>query len=274
MKRLLFFISLLIGILFSIFSFGQITSKQVDSFYQKYPTIKSSFCDACKEWDNPFYTSIADTERNMPLVTFYIYTAAHEKMQEQLKETMGRSGIEQRWTAVNGQPSLKMMYRLINKMIDRANSIYEIALGHCVAWITLAWCPWGAIASDTYCFNEGAEFQGQNIGTEIATENYCRKLAGWKGKPVTDSIFIWCGTYGSQSVYSNGKVSVTVPTHYYKLIKYNGKTEAWWMPNNSSESVDSLSKRVVTQAQLIDSLGFNPMVVLNSNYHSSISINK
>ena len=261
MKQLLILLAFM-GLTFATKSQTSITETMVDSFYAKYPTVKSEFCPACKEWDNPFYKSIADTERNMPLVTYYIYTSAHEKMQEKLKETMDRSGMASKWHAVDGQPSLKAIYQRINQVLKKISLAYEMALGHCVAWITLAWCEWGAIASDTYTFNEGAEYQKQNIGTEIAAENYCRKLAGWKGAPVTDSIFIWCGTYGSQAVYSNGKVSVTVPSHYYKLIKYNGKTEAWWMPNKITEVQDSLPKRIVTEAQLIDSLGFDPTTIL------------
>jgi hypothetical protein len=73
-----------------------------------------------------------------------------------------------------------------------------IARGHCQAWILLAWSADAAILSDTYTFNAAMEYQGQNIGTELATEELCRKLTGFKGSALTDSVKIWCGTFGSK----------------------------------------------------------------------------
>lgn len=78
-----------------------------------------------------------------------------------------------------------------------------IAKGHCQAWILLTWCTDAAILSDTYTFNAAMEYQGQNIGTELATEELCRELAG-HGKPaVTDRVHIWCGTFGNQCKYTH-----------------------------------------------------------------------
>jgi hypothetical protein len=54
-----------------------------------------------------------------------------------------------------------------------------IAKGHCQAWILMAWSTDAAILSNTYTFNAGMEYQGQNIGTELATEEFCRKLTGF-----------------------------------------------------------------------------------------------
>lgn len=273
MKRFSLFLALFTNLcIFYTSSFCQqvINEDYVHALYAKYPTIKSDFCPACKEWDNPFYKSIADTQRNMPLVTYYVYTQEHELLQEATKidRKVGEGG---KWHAVSGQPSLAQVYKNANKAIGKPNTIYEIALGHCQAWILLAWCIDGAILSDTYTFNEGAEFQGQNIGTEIATENLCRTLVGSyrnnKKNPVaavTDSIHIWCGTYGSQGTYTDGKVTVTVPEYYWKIIKYHNKVtntdvaQSWWMPNKVEEGQSLLPSREVTFQSLVQKLGFIP----------------
>ena len=236
----------------------------VHALYAKYPTTKSNFCKSCKDRDNPFYKSIADTERHMPLVTYYVYTTAHRQAQEKLN--IDRKGVFSEWHPVTGQPDLGSVYTATNKAIGKPNSPQEIALGHCQAWILLAWCQDGAILSDTYDFNEGMEYQGQNVGTEIATENLCRTLTGWKKPAVTDQIKIWCGTSGGTYTYTSNKITVTVPDYYWKIIEYVDKsgntiTHCWWMPNIYTEKEDVLPKREVTIEQLIKNVGFDPQKV-------------
>jgi hypothetical protein len=48
------------------------------------------------------------------------------------------------------------------------------------------------------------EFQEQNVGTEIATEELCCKLTGYEGEALTDSVKIWCGTYGIGPIPKRG----------------------------------------------------------------------
>jgi DNA/RNA endonuclease G (NUC1) len=144
-----------------------------------------------------------------------------------------------------------------------------IAKGHCQAWILLAWCADAAILSDTYTFNAGMEFQGQNIGTEIATEELCRKLTGFNIQAVTDSVKVWCGTFGSQKTYTDNKLTITVPAHYYKILQYrlfSGEliTICYWMPNLPTEQRSLLPQRVIDHSALIANLGFDPMTVFNS----------
>jgi len=133
-----------------------------------------------------------------------------------------------------------------------------IAKGHCQAWILLAYDADGAILSDTYTFNAGMEYQGQNIGTEIATEELCRKLTDR-----TDSVRIWCGTFGSQGRYSKNGVTVTLPSHYYKIIQYEHMLLCYWMPNLPTEKRALLPQREVTHEQLVANLGFDPMTIFN-----------
>jgi DNA/RNA endonuclease G (NUC1) len=140
---------------------------------------------------------------------------------EQETLDLPRTGIYAAWHPAFGQPDETAVYREANRIIGKPGSPEMIAKGHCQAWILLAWSVDGAILSDTYTFNAAPEFQGQNVGTEIATEELCRKLTGFKGEAVTDSVKIWCGTSGSLQTYTGKGVTVTVPSHYYKVIAYH-----------------------------------------------------
>lgn len=237
----------------------------VHALYTKYPTVKSNLCSACKEWDNPIFKSIADTFEHRPVVTFYVYTNEHRLLQEKNTDSKtgiySRKGIFAEWHPVTGQPDLSKVYSKINEPIK--SSINKWVWGHCQAWILLAWCQDGAILSDTEDFNEGMEVQGQNIGTEIATEEHCRDLLQL-GK--TASVKIWCGTWGHQGTATDGKNTVVIPSHYWKIIQYTDSsnkiiTESWWMPNEVTETIALLPKRMSTPTEIIKNIGFDPSTI-------------
>jgi DNA/RNA endonuclease G (NUC1) len=109
------------------------------------------------------------------------------------------------------------------------------------------------------------EFRGQNLGTEIASEELCRNLTGFNGNTeVTDSIRIWCGTNGSQRTFTKGKITHTVPAFYYKIIDYFDKVQqrqvevCYWLPNQPGEVQDKLDERRKTYAELCTLLNFRP----------------
>jgi hypothetical protein len=246
MKRLTFFF-----LLIQLTAAAQvINSAYVKALYQKYPTQSSDLCASCKLWVNPYYRSIADTVRHVPLLTYYVYTKAHRLQQE--ATDVPRTGIYAAWHPVYGQPNEAAVYKEAN-----ARSEDMIAKGHCQAWILLAYDGDGAILSNTYTFNAGMEYQGQNIGTELATEELCRRLT-----EVTDSVHIWCGTWGSKQTYTKGKLSVTLPSHYYKVIQYkdqgNEVTLTYWLPNQPDEKRGKLPQRLIAYDQLVQQLGFDP----------------
>lgn len=237
----------------------ELTAADVKALYKRYPTQKSDLCPACKLWVNPYFRSVADTERHMPLVTYYVYTKAHRLAQE--AADVPRKGIYAAWHPADGQPDETAVYREAN-----VQSSDMIAKGHCQAWILMAWNKESAVLSDTYTFNAGMEYQGQNIGTEIASEELCRELTGFKKQAVTDSVRIWCGTFGSANTYTKGKVSTTIPTYYYKILQYKTADArehllCYWMPNLPTEKRDLLAQRQVSHGQLVANLGFNPMTV-------------
>jgi hypothetical protein len=239
----------------------------VKALYQKYPTQKSDLCPSCKLWVNPYYKAVADTLKHTPLLTYYVYTKAHRLEQE--SAGVPRTGIYAAWHAAFGQPDETVVYREANRIIGKPNSSEMIAKGHCQAWILLAWCADGAILSDTYTFNAGMEFQGQNVGTEIATEELCRKLTGYKRDAITDSVKIWCGTFGSLQTYTKNGMTVTVPSHYYKVIAYHDNATGsdilltYWMPNDPKEKKLKLKDRMITYPELVAKLGFNPQRIFN-----------
>jgi hypothetical protein len=229
----------------------KIDAAYVKALYQRYPTLKTDFCPACKLWINPYYKSIADTVRHAPVITYYVYTKAHRLQQE--AADVPRKGIYAAWHPAYGQPDETGAYKEAN-----VQSPDMIARGHCQAWILL-----------TYTFNAAMEYQGQNIGTEIETEELCRKLTGFRGAAVTDSVKIWCGTFGSKQTYTKGKVITTLPAYYYKIIQYHDLRsdtrviQCYWMPNLPTEKRSLLPLRVIDHPTLVSNLGFDPITILN-----------
>jgi hypothetical protein len=240
----------------------QVNAAYVKALYKQYPTQKSDLCAGCKLWVSPYYRSIADTAAHRPLLTYYIYTKAHRLEQEALD--LPRVGIYAAWHAAYGQPDETKLYQFANK-----NSTDMIAKGHCQAWILMAWSADAAILSDTYTFNAAMEYQGQNIGTELATEEFCRKLTGFKGAALTDSVKIWCGTFGSKQTYMLNKLTATVPSHYYKIIQYRDHNAGadivlcYWMPNEPGEKRALLPQRLISYPELVRKLGFDPKAIFN-----------
>jgi hypothetical protein len=264
MKHFTIVIFLLIS---SVLKAQKPTAVYVKELYKKYPTQKSNLCSACLLWVNPYFKSIGDTLDHKPVLTFYIYTKTHRLEQERLK--LPRTGAYSAWHSVYGQQNETPVYKEANKIIGKPNSAEMIAKGHCQAWILMAWSLDAALLSDTYTFNAGMEYQGQNIGTELATEELCRKLTGYKVSAVTDSVKIWCGTFGNLTTYSKKGNTISVPEFYYKVIEYydsniGGKiTQTYWMPNKSDATRKTLGSCQISYSALINHLGFSPKKVFN-----------
>lgn len=246
----------------------QINAAYVKALYAKYPVAKSDFCTACKLWVNPYYTSIADTIKNYPVLETAIVTA--QNVQDQENANVPRSGVYAKWNVPIGMQKLNAVYSYANKQINQPMGVNEVVYGHCaLAWILAARDINGAIISNTERYGEFMEYQGQNVGTMINTEDTCRMLLGATIHKVkypikTQSIQIWAGCVSSNTskVYSvNGK-SVTVPDVVWKVLKFNNETIVYWMPNIATEVQALTSKRHITYQELIDRLGFDPCIEL------------
>lgn len=238
----------------------------VKSLYAKYPTVKSNFCPACKLWVNPYYKSIADTQNNYPIIEHAIITEQNVKDQETAK--VPRKGVFAGWNVVVGQPHLDAVYTYANTTVKKP---IEFAYGHCgLAWILAARDQNGAIFSDTECFGEFLEWQGQNVGTMIATEDSTRlilgaTLNGKKHIPLADHVDIWAGCISSANskVYTTKGLSVTLPDVVWKIIKVGNTNTCFWMPNLNSEVKGLMDKRIISYSDLIKRLGYDPEKVLN-----------
>jgi len=244
MKKVLVLLTLLVSTL----SQAQLTSKQVDSLYKGYPTVKSNFCPACKEWDNPYFKSIADTQKHMPLVE-------HELLhKDSILRKVKREGVYAAWNPVYKQPDETKVYIAANVIVKKNKD--EIAKGHVMSWLWNSFSPYSAIFSDTYTFNAGFQDQFENVGTKIAIENMVDEYL------LTSNVEVWGGTFGSQGTFTDGKITCTYPAYYWHIVIHNNIIQCYWLPNLKTETQAMLSKRVVTLPQLIDSLGFNPTTTL------------
>lgn len=237
----------------------------VKSLYAKYPIDKNDLCANCYIWVNPYYTSIADIQKNYPVCEHGVVTSANVQSQEKAKIT--RKGVFAGWNIVTGGTRLDEVYSYANSTLKKP---IEFAYGHCaLAWVLAARDQNGAIFSDTETFGEFMEWQGQNIGTMIASEDTTRlllgaTLKGVKHSAIVDHIDIWAGCVSSATskVYTINSVSVTVPDAVWKILKFGNQTVCYWMPNLNNEVAALLPKRHITYANLIAKLGFDPEKVL------------
>jgi hypothetical protein len=266
MKKLITFLLLLA----SVGAMGQIiNSAYVKALYTKYPTVKSAFCPACRLWINPYYKSIADTVKNYPVIEHVIITADNVKQQE--AANIPRKGVYAGWNITTGAKHLGAVYKYANSTLKKP---IEFAYGHCgLAWILSARDANGAIFSDTETYGEFMEWQGQNVGTMIATEDTTRLLLGAtlnevKHTPLTNQVDIWAGCVSNldpknpSKVYTVNGVSVTVPDAVWKVIKFNNQIVCYWMPNLNNEVKALLPKRHIAYADLVKRLKFDPIKTL------------
>jgi hypothetical protein len=255
----------------SVNVFGQtVNAAYVNTLYKKYPIVKSNLCADCYLWVNPYYKSIADTKKNYPVIEHVIITVAN--VQAQQAANVPRKGVFAEWNVVTGQPKLDAVYTYANTTVKKP---IEFAYGHCgLAWILAARDQNGAIFSDTECFGEFLEWQGQNVGTMIATEDTTRQILGatLNGKKYTaaiDHVDIWAGCVSNtdpknpSKVFTKNGLSVTLPDAVWKIIKIGNQNVCYWMPNLNSEVKALLVKRHIAYADLVKRLGFDPQKVLN-----------
>ncbi len=105
--------------------------------------------------------------------------------------------------------------------------------------------------------------------SELATEEFCRELTGHKGEVITDSVKIWCGTFGAKQSYTLKKLTAVVPAFYYKIIQYRDHNVGgnivlcYWMPNEPSETRSKLKQRMISYRELVAKLGFEPKAIFH-----------
>lgn len=243
----------------------------VAALYDKYPTVKTSLPGYPDEadlelWVNPFYKSIADIAKHMPIITYELFTKVNAEKVPLLR--LPRTGVFAGWHPVNGQVNESGVYTSANVIAKKNND--EIAKGHCEAWILNAFSADSAILSDTYTFNAAAEDQGQNVGTEIATENLTRKLL------TSEDVNVWCGTFGDQGSFTDGTDTDCYPAFYWKMLQYGITRECFWMPNAKGQVMADMPKCVVSYGELCANLGWAPDTIftpLETSASAAVKIN-
>lgn len=247
----------------------------VAALYAKYPAVPTSLPGYPDEtdlrlWVNPFYKSVADTAKHMPIITYELFTEVNAEKVPSLR--LPRTGVFAGWHPVNGQVNEDKVYTAANVVAKKSND--EIAKGHCEAWILNAFSADSAILSDTYTFNAAAEDQGQNVGTEIATENLTRKLLA------TTDVNVWCGTFGEQGSFTDGTDTDCYPAFYWKMLLYADPTsrveirECFWMPNAKGQVMGDMPNCVVTYELLCGNLGLDPCSIFTAMETSAGVVNK
>lgn len=86
----------------------KIDKAYIDALYAKYPVLKSNFSDSCYEWQNPYFTSIADVSKHECVVVHAAYTKEKEQRAESLISSgeasnsvfMGRSNLKNTNTSI------------------------------------------------------------------------------------------------------------------------------------------------------------------------------
>lgn len=238
----------------------------VKALYAKYPAKKSNFCPACKIWVNPYFKSIADTVRHMPLITYEYYTHANQLIADKLNiprqkpkkiiaGDMPYNSEFSQWHPIPGQQDEGALYAAANVILKKSSD--EENIGHCQAWVLNSFAIDAVIFTDTYTFNAAIEDKWQNIGTELKSEEITRKDLE------TADEQVWCGTYGSQGSFTNKGVTDNYPSFYWKVTIFKGVTTCYWMPNKKDQSQDKLPGCIVSYQQLIKNIGFDPEKTLN-----------
>lgn len=249
-----------------------LTTALISRGQNKYPVVKSNLCSACVLWINPYYTSIADTQKKIPVVVYHNITKAHLMASDALKSNSATK-IQRNKYPFHTLPGFKDEKGVFKDMNDSIKDIKrnpnykkgdEVAEGHVASADDYSWSVGGMDTSMVHPFNLAIEWQAQNIGSELSSENMCRDTARKYGK-----VENWGGTYGLQGVHKFKGTSIVYPKYYWKICKWtdsNNKVviHCLWMSNNTlgAGQQDLFKRFEIPLDVLVKNLGFNPMDVI------------
>lgn len=198
--------------------------------------VRPDVCKYCFQDTTGGYTSIEDTVALNPICNYELLTKDHLTLTHKLK--ISRAKIP-----------------FFPNKIDSKYAGSGDSRGHAIPYEDLAYSKKTAKASMNLKRNLAPEPQAQNIGTELASENYQRLLADSLG-----FVKIWVGTWGTV-----GEVKgINKPSIYWKLIiEPNKEYHAYWMPTTGDKiSYGSLKDCEITYTLLVKNLGFDPLEIL------------
>ena len=168
-----------------------------------------------------------DTTIHEPIYTHYILTKEHANNLAEAKRTVfhADSLLCKSCQAENKD------YKGVSKKFDR---------GHYSPCDDFTWSKKTEIES-MLMDNEAPQIFQFNRGTWKELENYVRTVAKEFDTDITTG-----GIYGTEKA---GKL--LIPTYYWKIIKYNGKVEAWKIPNEIPKPNDNFQNYKVDPNELL-----------------------
>jgi DNA/RNA endonuclease G (NUC1) len=170
-----------------------------------------------------------DTKLKQPLYTHYVLTKEHAK------QCIG-SKFER--TAFHQDSLLCSTCQASNKNYDGYSKIYD--RGHLAPDDDFRWSKRTEREAMIYDNQSFQVFQF-NRGTWKSLEVYVRSIAKQYDVDITTGAI-----YGTTLI--NG---LLVPDYYWKIIKYNGKVEAWKIPNVKPKEGDSFQNYKTDANELI-----------------------
>ena len=170
-----------------------------------------------------------DTKLKQPLYTHYILTVEHAK------ECIGSKFPR---TTFHSDSLLCSTCQASNKNYSGVSKIYD--RGHLSPDDDFRWSKKTERESMIYD-NQSFQVYQFNRGPWKGSEDYVREIAKLYNVDVTSGVI-----YGTKVI--NG---LLVPDYYWKIIKYNGKVEAWKMPNTSYKDGDTFKNYMVDPNELL-----------------------
>ena len=166
-----------------------------------------------------YYTLEYDTVLKSPLISWYIQTTAH---------AISTNKIDRKSVAAFHQdPLIDSKYQVANDKEYLDNGKYD--KGHLSPYSAF-YFDLTAAKESMYYTNTAPQFSFFNEHPWERLEQYILKTLS----PENDSILVYTGC-----LYGNRKMKdVPVPDYYWKVIIFNGKTEAWLGMNDVITSTD------------------------------------
>ena len=181
------------------------------------------------EVKHKYYTLEYDTVLKSPLVSWYIQTTSH---------ALSTYKIDRKSVAAFHQdPLIADRYQVANNKEYLNNGKYD--KGHLSPYSAF-YFDLTAAKESMYYTNTAPQYSFFNEHPWERLEQYVLKTLA----PTQDSIYVYTGCLYGDSLMND----VPVPDYYWKVIYYNGHTEAWYAKNKVTESTSYEDYAISTRA--------------------------
>lgn len=176
-------------------------------------------CQHTIEVKHTYYTIEFDTVLKSPLISWYVQTTAHATAATKID----RKSV----AAFHQDPLIDSRCQVANDQQYRNNGHFD--KGHL--------SPYSAFYFDSIAARESMYYTNTAPQYSFFNEHPWEKLEQYVLKtlaPIHDSIVVYTGCLYDSSKMNN----VPIPTAYWKVIVYNGITEAWLANNEITDNTD------------------------------------